>query len=97
MSEVNNDTKSFSLALSVVVPVFNEVENIESLIGEIQTTLGNIISYEVIFVDDCSQDATLDKLIQLRHNRDLLRVLTHKRRSGQSAAIRSGINYANPL
>ncbi len=98
MSEVNNDIETFSLALSVVVPVFDEVENIESLIDEIQTVLGNAISHEVIFVDDCSQDGTLAKLMQLRHNRGSLRVLTHKRRSGQSAAIRSGINVAkSPL
>ena len=86
--------KISSLGLSVVVPVFNELENVEPLIFEIQATLENVISYEMIFIDDCSSDGTLNKLVQLNNEIKLLRVLSHKYRSGQSAAVYTGVKAA---
>jgi dolichol-phosphate mannosyltransferase len=94
MLDKNNKSGLPSLGLSVVVPVFNELENVEPLILEIELALENIIAYEVIFVDDRSGDGTLNKLAHLNSKIKPLRVLAHKQRTGQSAAIRTGVNAA---
>ena len=94
MLDKNNKSGLPSLGLSVVVPVFNELENVEPLILEIELALENIIAYEMIFVDDRSGDGTLNKLAHLNSEIKPLRVLTHKQRTGQSAAIRTGVNAA---
>ena len=63
MLDEKNNLRGPPIKLTVVVPVFNEVENVGPLIGEIRTALENNISYEMVFVDDCSDDGTFDKLI----------------------------------
>ena len=94
MLDKNNKSGLPSLGLSVVVPVFNELENVEPLILEIELALENIIAYEVIFVDDRSGDGTLNKLAHLNSKIKPLRVLAHKQRTGQSAAICTGVRAA---
>ena len=94
MLDKNTNLGTSSISLSVVVPVFNELENVEPLILEIQASLENIIAYEMIFVDDFSSDTTLNKLVQLNSTINGLRVLSHKRRSGQSAAVYTGVKAA---
>ncbi|MFP6711418.1 MAG: glycosyltransferase family 2 protein [Rhodospirillales bacterium] len=80
--------------ISVVVPVHNEVDNIEPLIKEILAALQGLGASEILYVDDCSRDGTPEKLVNLKRQIDVLRVLTHQKQSGQSAAIRSGIKAA---
>ena len=80
--------------LSVVVPVFNDAENIESLAREIETVAPETSIIEIIFVDDCSDDATPAKLAELKKSLPMLRVLRHKKRSGQSTALWTGISHA---
>jgi dolichol-phosphate mannosyltransferase len=93
-----NHNKISSLELSVVVPVHNEVGNVEPLAHEIQIALEKIAKYEIIFVNDCSCDGTSEKLDALKREITCLRVLTHKKKFGQSAAIRSGVKAtAAPL
>ena len=95
MVEQVNDTNIQSApALSVVVPVHNEVENIEPLIAEIMATLEGVERYEIIYINDCSRDSTLERLTSLDQKFKVLRVLTHQKRSGQSAAIRTGVKAA---
>ena len=93
-SKQKNNVENTPIKLSVVVPVFNELENVGFLIEEIQATLNNIVSYEMIFIDDCSDDGTFEELIMIKNKVKTLRVLSHKRRSGQSAAVRSGVKAA---
>ena len=97
MADQKNNIGPSTIKLSVIVPVFNEVENLEPLILEIQATLDNTFPYEMIFIDDCSTDGTLNKLIEFNRKVETLRVLTHERRSGQSAAIRSGVQAAQAI
>jgi dolichol-phosphate mannosyltransferase len=81
-------------ALSVVVPVHDEEDNVAPLIEEIVAALRGKVAFEVLFVDDASRDATGAKL---RHALDYypeLRVLRHAAQSGQSTAIRSGVKAA---
>ncbi|HUQ08845.1 MAG TPA: glycosyltransferase family 2 protein [Steroidobacteraceae bacterium] len=80
-------------ALSVVVPVCNEAENVEPLVREIHAAVG-ALSYEMIFIDDGSTDDTAGILKRLKAEFPALRVLHHSFRSGQSAAVASGVRAA---
>jgi glycosyltransferase involved in cell wall biosynthesis len=81
--------------LSIVIPVKNEAGNIAPLVGEIDAALdGKGVEYEIIYVDDGSDDATAVELAQLRVTKPRLYVVTHAKSCGQSAAIRSGVKAA---
>ncbi len=79
--------------ISVVVPVCNEAENVEPLAREIDAALRDR-DYEMIFVDDGSDDDTAAILLRLKAELPRLRVLRHSFRSGQSAAVASGVRAA---
>jgi len=78
---------------SVVVPVCNEAENVEPLAREIHAALEHR-AYEMIFIDDGSTDETAPILMRLKNELPALRVLRHSFRSGQSAAVVSGVRAA---
>ena len=80
--------------LSVVIPAYNEAESIPLLVDEVCDCLDTVIDYELIVVDDCSSDATREVLQESRKQHPRLRVLHHGSRSGQSAAICSGVQAA---
>lgn len=80
--------------LSVVVPVFNESDNVAALAHEIVAALRGVATFEVIFIDDCSSDGTLDALLACKTSIVELRVLHHVVQSGQSTAIRNGVKAA---
>ncbi|MEO8459230.1 MAG: glycosyltransferase family 2 protein [Dokdonella sp.] len=80
--------------LSVVVPVFNERDNVLPLIGEIAAALRGSISFEIVYVDDASSDDTLALLTAAKSDYPELRVIRHLSQSGQSTAIRNGIKAA---
>jgi dolichol-phosphate mannosyltransferase len=81
--------------LSIVIPVRNEAGNIAPLIAEIGAALdGAGVNYEIVYVDDGSDDATADELARLGATNLRLRVLTHAKSCGQSAAIRGGVEAA---
>lgn len=82
------------MQLSIVIPVFNETDNVEPLLTEINNVLEGRIDYEVIFVDDASRDDTCQRLMALRRRFPRLRVVRHLRNSGQSAAILTGVRAA---
>lgn len=76
-------------AISVVVPLFNEEENVPILQKELQAAL-NGLDYEIIFVDDGSTDGTLSRIA--RDPR--VRVLPFSKNAGQSAAMYAGLHAA---
>ncbi len=84
---------SQSVELSVVVPVYNEVGNVETLAGEIAAALEGR-AFEMIFVDDASTDDTRARLVELKSQHASLRVAAHRQNAGQSRAIRTGIAIA---
>jgi dolichol-phosphate mannosyltransferase len=81
-------------ALSVVVPVFNERDNVVPLVEEIVFALRTQCDFEIIYVDDHSRDDTLAVLQSLKATVPELRVLHHVQQSGQSTAIRTGVKAA---
>ena len=80
--------------VSIVVPVRNEAENVAPLIAEIVSALGGRWSYEIIYVNDGSTDATAERLAAIMKQRENLRQIRHATSSGQSAAVRSGVRAA---
>jgi dolichol-phosphate mannosyltransferase len=81
--------------LSIVIPVKNEAGNIVPLVTEIGAALASTgVEYEIVYVDDGSDDTTSRELTDLRTTNPRLRVVTHARSCGQSAAIRSGVRAA---
>lgn len=80
--------------LSVVVPVRNEAENIIPLIEEIEAALDGVAEFEVIYVDDGSDDATAERLRDAAARFPRLRVLHHDTACGQSRAVISGVKVA---
>jgi glycosyltransferase involved in cell wall biosynthesis len=83
--------------LSLIIPVYNEAENLPILYDCIQETLQPIERiWEVIFVDDGSRDNSFDVLKSLvEKDPEHIRVVAFRRNFGQTAAITAGIDYAN--
>src|SRR5438067_4690904 len=80
--------------LSVVIPVKNEAGNIAPLVAEIVAALDGCAEYEIIYVDDGSDDSTEAEIRRLQATLPQLRLLRHAKSCGQSAAIRSGVKAA---
>ncbi|WP_369941382.1 glycosyltransferase family 2 protein [Xanthomonas medicagonis] len=81
-------------SLSVVVPVFNERDNVPPLVAEIVAALRGTTDFEIVYVDDHSRDDTLAVLEGLKASTPELRVLHHVTQSGQSTAVRNGVKAA---
>jgi dolichol-phosphate mannosyltransferase len=81
-------------AVSVVVPVRNEAENVVPLADEIAAALTGRWSFEVVFVNDGSTDNTALALGRLIAERPWVRLLNHAMSCGQSAAVRTGVAAA---
>jgi dolichol-phosphate mannosyltransferase len=80
--------------LSVVIPVRNEAANIAPLVAEIRAALDGLLNYEIVYVDDGSEDSTIAEVARLQPETQHLRLLRHIRSCGQSAAIRTGVRAA---
>ena len=74
------------MKLSVVMPVYNEVETIEEIVARVEAIE---IEKEIIIVDDCSTDGTREKLAGIDRS-DHIRVLYHDKNRGKGAALRTG-------
>lgn len=86
-------TPSSMPRFSVVVPMKNEEDNIELMIGEIEAACQGE-DFEAIFIDDGSTDATLARLQAAAAVKPWVRVLHHPTSGGQSAAVHSGVQAA---
>ena len=84
-----------SLLLSVVIPIFNERDNVTPLVEEINAALNGVCDFEIIFVNDASTDDSLTILTELKQSFPFIRTVTHNKRSGQSAGLRTGVLAAS--
>lgn len=94
MTEQSDATTGPGPAVAIVVPVRNEADNVAPLVTEIAAALAGRWSFEVVYVDDGSRDATGAVLSQLMAERPWLRQVRHAVSCGQSAAVRTGVAAA---
>lgn len=82
--------------LSVIVPVFNEGENVNLLVEKLSPVLdGCVTSWEVLFVDDGSRDDTLPRIRALAEGNPRLRAVSFSRNFGKEIAIAAGLDHAH--
>lgn len=83
------------MSLSVVIPVYNEEENIFELIESIEGVFrSEYVDYEVIFVNDGSTDKTEERLNEIAQRDSKYKAIHFRRNFGQTAAISAGIVHA---
>lgn len=82
------------MQLSIVVPVRNEADNLLPLLEEIVDAMRTAKNYEIIYVDDGSDDQTGSILKQALHDIPNLKVIRHRQSYGQSTAIHTGVKAA---
>ena len=78
------------MKLSVIIPVYNEVESIETIVKRVQ---GTKLPSEIILVDDGSKDGTRD-ILKTMEGKKGLRIILHEKNQGKGAAVRTGMAAA---
>lgn len=82
--------------VSIVLPIYNEQENIRLLVNEIGKELDSFLSdYEIIMVDDGSTDESLVLIRELASNDPRIKYMSFSRNFGQQAALTAGLDYSN--
>jgi len=85
----------YPLDLSIVIPVFNERDNLIPLIQEIRVVTESLgYNYEVLFIDDGSQDGSFEVMKMLNLQDCHIRIIQFRRNFGQTAAFSAGFEYA---
>lgn len=82
------------MKLSIVIPVYNEVQSIERLYIEIVQSI-NTSEYEIIFIDDGSTDGSSEKIVELIQKNQKLKLIQFYRNYGKSAALSEGFKQAD--
>jgi glycosyltransferase involved in cell wall biosynthesis len=83
------------MKLSIIVPIYNEAENIRLLYRELVDALAPTPwAYELIFVDDGSRDASFAELSELHRQDSAVRIVRFRRNYGQTAAMQAGLEHA---
>lgn len=82
--------------LSILIPIFNEEENISPLYDRLITALKKTSRpYEVIFIDDGSSDSSLEILLDISKKNPNVKVISFSRNFGQTAALSAGIDFSS--
>ena len=88
------DTGKNSKALSIVVPLYNERENVKPLYDALKAVLDRMsVDYEIILIDDGSTDGTAEELARLSSD-PKIKVIEFRRNFGQTAAFAAGFDYS---
>lgn len=80
--------------ISIVIPIYNEEDNIPILWQELQDVFSNLPSAEVVMVDDGSEDKSLDILKKIAHEDSRLKIISFQRNYGQTIAMGAGVEHA---
>ncbi|MCK4944067.1 MAG: glycosyltransferase family 2 protein, partial [Candidatus Aminicenantes bacterium] len=81
--------------ISIVIPVYNEEQNVGILYREIVDVLGHPYDhFEIIFVNDGSTDSSFQQLMELHRKDKRVKILNFRKNFGQSAAISAGFNFS---
>jgi glycosyltransferase involved in cell wall biosynthesis len=96
LQEVDNKQNAGqSRKLSLVIPVFNEEENVINLFEKVEASMKRLgYPWEVLFIDDGSIDSSYSKLEQIAQENKNVKVIRFVRNFGQTAALAAGIKYA---
>jgi dolichol-phosphate mannosyltransferase len=81
-------------SISVVIPAYNEQDNLTQLVESIYQALSDAKNLEIIVVDDCSTDNTQEICSHLKESHPNLTYVKHVRNGGQSASVLTGVKYA---
>ena len=85
-----------SVEISIVIPLYNESESIEHLFARLTPVLvGLDLNYEIICVNDGSQDDTFKRLIELNQQDSTIKIVSLSRNFGKEIALTAGIDYAS--
>jgi glycosyltransferase involved in cell wall biosynthesis len=96
MADPHEARRGGDLMISLLLPVYNEKPNLPRLLQEIETALaGQPYTYEVIAVDDGSNDGSTELLEKLAAEKPYLKVLMFRRNHGQTAAFDAGFRHAS--
>lgn len=81
-------------ALSIVVPLYNEEASLRELFNQIQAAVSGKHTYEVIFVDDGSNDRSWEEICSLKEEFENVRGIRFRRNYGKSVALQKGFEIA---
>jgi glycosyltransferase involved in cell wall biosynthesis len=82
--------------ISIIIPAYNEKDNIEPVYRELNSVLLNTgRPYEILFIDDGSTDQTFQKMKSLQLKDNSVRIIKFRKNFGQSAALQAGFDYAS--
>ncbi len=95
--DASGSNHRYPFDLSVVLPIYNEEDNIQLVHDELVAVLSGLpLRYEIIYVDDGSRDSSARQIIALAQSHaDVVRAVLFRRNFGQTAAIQAGIDHAN--
>jgi glycosyltransferase involved in cell wall biosynthesis len=92
---MNNSVQEPDIGLSVIIPIFEEAENIRLLHDELNSVLEGLDRRsEIIFIDDGSGDGSYEILEEVQRENQRVRVVRFRRNFGQTAAMAAGLQYA---
>ena len=84
------------MAISIIIPAFNEEKNISCLYQDLIPVLNSFKQeYEILFIDDGSNDKTYEEMLKLRNNDKNIKIIKFKKNFGQTAAWSAGFKYAS--
>ena len=91
--------QEYGVTLSIVVPFFNESDNIDLFLERTERVLRDLIyplggSYEFIFINDGSSDDSVEKLLQHRDRNPQIKIISLSRNFGKESAMCAGLHYA---
>jgi len=84
------------LKISIILPVYNEEENLDEMNAEITGVVENMdVEYEIIYIDDGSADRSFEILSALREENQNIKIIQFRRNFGQTAGLAAGFDYAS--
>ena len=95
MAKKNLSPRKQLPAISIIIPVFNEVENIPLLFDNLKAVVHKLpYAFEILFVDDGSTDGTLRTIKELQERDRRIKAISFSRNFGHQAALTAGLQYA---